>query len=631
MSRRRGHRTNGTDGANGTYGGPGPVVFGGAGGSPTPPANPPAAGPRPGSGAGSPVGFQFLFANAEPSRDPALPMQRWDSDWNAAQAPTGLTPETLATQLEDYYAGRFADIARTWEVLERRDGAIAVGRAKRLKKIAAAARECEVVPLEDSPEAERQGEFLTGFYGRLRAESAIDATDRGGFHKAVDLVCDAIGKQYSVLARHYEGEGDALSLTLRHVPLWFFRRDRGGLEVCLTGAIQGEPVDPEQWLVANVGRGVMEPAGIACLWKRLPVRQLVNILERWGRPAIYGKTSAPKGSPGWDELLAALQALIGGWTGVLSGDATIEQVKAQLETATLHMPWIEYCNRELTTLWLHSHLGTTAQGDTGTLAGGAQAEDTADLIAADCVWLQDLFRTQVDAPALLYGLDVEEPLAGIQIQAPQAQDDKADRELVGEAVDRGVTVAVSWYRQRFGLPEPKDGEEVLGQRAAAPGPDGDGQMPPAAGGTRPPGPPGAAAGGKPARANALAPGSATGRVADRSTGAEGGRALANAGGRTDRTGLTDRPDRGSGALTVSVPELAVPEGWGAPVAAVLEEMQRRAADPAIPDGELLAWLREQAARLPELAKAMDVDGLAASLEAGMRAAVDGTVKTASGE
>jgi SPP1 gp7 family putative phage head morphogenesis protein len=408
-------------------------------------------------------------------------MSQMDADWTTARAPTGLTPESLAGQLDDFYAGRFADIARTWEVLERRDGSCAVGRSKRLHKIAGAARDWEVVAFDDSSEAEAQAEFLRGFYRRLRAESAIDSSDRGGFAKTVEFIADACGKQYSILARSYAGEGEALSITLKHVPMWFFRREKGVLEVCLTGAIQGVPLDPSQWLVANAGRGVMEAACITALWKRLPVRQLVNTLEKWGRPLVYGKTTAERGSAGWDQLMAALQALIGGWTGVLGGDATIEQIQAKLETSTLHMPWIEYCNREMTTLWLHSHLGTTAVKDTGSLAGGAQADDTDELIAADCVWLTDVLRTQLDAEALRLGMDVAEPLAGIQVQLQAAADDTADLDRIERGVKLGVPISVSFFRERFSLPEPQGDEELLKAPAAPASPFGmgaDGGQPP---------------------------------------------------------------------------------------------------------------------------------------------------------
>jgi hypothetical protein len=74
----------------------------------------------------------------------------------------------------------------------------------------------------------------------------------------------------------------------------------------------------------------------------------------------------------------------------------------------------------------------------------------------------------------------------------------------------------------------------------------------------------------------------------------------------------------------------VPEAWSAPVRVVLAEMERRAADPGVSDADLLAWIKAETARLPELAGAMDTEGLAASMQAGMDAAVKRTLEAATG-
>jgi len=423
-----------------------------------------------------------MLANARGNRraaaDPVLGFST-EADYSQGGTVSGLTPELLASYLNEWYAGTFANIARVWEVFERRDDACAVGRMKLRRKVMRQLRGYQILPFDDSPAAERQAEYLRAFYRRLHGRSAIDKHDRGGLRKIVWYLLDAIGKQYSLLARSWDGAGEDLTLTLSHVPLWFFQRRYGELEYTggTVGAVEAEPIDPEQWAIACTGEAVMEPAGVTCLLKRMPLHQLVHIMEKWGEPVVYGRTQNEKDSPGWVALMSALQAIVGGWAGIITGADEISEIERKLDNANLHEPWIDRCDRVISTLWLGSHLGTKAEGDTGTLAGGAQADDTSDVIGDVCEWLTETLRTEVDTPALLYGLGVDEPLAGFSVSLPDAEDDQGDADRLERFAKLGMPIPISHIRTRFDIPEPEGDEPIL--TAPAPSsPFGGGGGPP---------------------------------------------------------------------------------------------------------------------------------------------------------
>jgi len=72
--------------------------------------------------------------------------------------------------------------------------------------------------------------------------------------------------------------------------------------------------------------------------------------------------------------------------------------------------------------------------------------------------------------------------------------------------------------------------------------------------------------------------------------------------------------------------LGVDAAWLAPVADLLADLEAKAADKAVTDADLAAFIEAAAARLPELFEAMDHDALAAALESALGGAVLASTK-----
>ena len=90
-------------------------------------------------------------------------------------------------------------------------------------------------------------------------------------------------------------------------------------------------------------------------------------------------------------------------------------------------------------------------------------------------------------------------------------------------------------------------------------------------------------------------------------------------------GVKRRALRNRSGLSVRVADaLGVPEEWMDPAAELLAEIERKAADTALSDADLAAYLERAAAALPELFDRMDVEALAGVLEGAMgTAALEG--------
>jgi len=383
----------------------------------------------------------------------------------AARLTKGLTPEIMATYLDEFYAGRFRNIAMLWDTMQDGDTICAPVAEKRLGKVGAELRNYTVEALDESDAAAKQAKFLRRFFETgIRAEHARRRAEHGGLRKAVEFLCDAIGKKYSFMAKVWEGDGDDLRLTLRHVPLWHFaEQDDGSYRYYPNpdSTLSQAPVREGQWVVGVRRRAVMQAAGIASLLRRLPQQQIARVLERFGVPNVVGSTTSEFNSPGWQAMYGALVAYMSDMPVLLSAGNELKVEESNFRAASLHKTHLEWCTTEIAMNWLGGELGTVSKSGSGTLAGDAQAADLDDLIRDDCDWITEVMNEQIAMDALARRFPKEPVLARFLLRKPDATDDAADMTTIKDAVDIGARVPVRHVHDRFSLPEAAAGEAVL--------------------------------------------------------------------------------------------------------------------------------------------------------------------------
>lgn len=380
---------------------------------------------------------------------------------------SGLTPEQMAGYLDEFYAGNFRNMAMLWEVIERGDPVCAPVAAKRKDKVDAEVSGWRVEPVNETAAAKRQADWLRGFMaGDVRARAAAEPQRCGGVSMASRFMLDAVGKRWSCLQMTW---GKGPKLLLEHLPLWHVVQVDGVLHYVPDLARAGGllPMRPEEWVVCSRSRAVMEAAALQVLFRRLPEQQMVRILEKFGISNVYGETNAQPGSEAWDALQEAVWAYQSDMPVVVSSGTKLNTIQTDFEAARLHHPHMERCDRIITVNWLGGSLGTFAASGTGTLAGGAQADDLDDIVRSDCAWESEVWNTQIVPHALQrrYGRGTR-VLAKVVIEKPDAQDDGSDLEVITELTDRGAPVPVEFAMDRFGIPMPSEGEPVLLSAAA---------------------------------------------------------------------------------------------------------------------------------------------------------------------
>jgi phage gp29-like protein len=371
-----------------------------------------------------------------------------------------LTPRKLGQALDDYVAGNWSSAALLWQAFLRADDTIPVVAEKRLKKVIKEVKDYTITTVDDSPQAQAQADYLTQLYTNLTVSNYANPYEYGSLTKLSEFVLQAISYQTSCLAKQWSATNGMINLHLEYVDLANFCQKNRKIYMLANGSPSLQ-LNPDEWLIATRSRAIMHAVSILGLFKRLPMHTLVGILEKWGTPNVIGSTGATPNSPEWQDFFAAVSAYRNGYSAVISNDSTIKHVGGEVKQSVMHERFIALCNKLITTQYLGGELSTSASSGTGTLAGGAQSDDTDDIISADCDWLTEIYRTQIDRPALALQYPNQPPLASITIRMADATDDKAQMALLTSAIKLGARVPESYIHDRFALPEATPTDAVL--------------------------------------------------------------------------------------------------------------------------------------------------------------------------
>lgn len=375
----------------------------------------------------------------------------------------GLDPAKLTRILEEYHQGLYRRPCEVWDTIEDRDPQCQSVIPKR--KRAAALLDWEVIASEEGEEADRQKAALEYCYNHLTATHALKRDQRGGMARLLRQMMDAVGKGYAVhelVWRPARADGrDMLTAEMIFTPLKFFENRTGRLRFLPRDHdTAGIELEEAGWMITVADGQLMESTSVAYMFKSLPLKDWLFFSEKFGFPWVHGKTGADQGSQEWEDFKSVLANLSNDAVAItdLAAEITFHDAAASGERP--HPKLVEYMDRAIAVLWRGGDLSTMSKGDA---VGASQQEEERDNIEQeDALMLTETLQQYVDLPVLrtLFGEDVE-PLAYIKILPKGRVDTDRELRVYESAVKHGVQVSVADFREKFSLPAPDEGEEML--------------------------------------------------------------------------------------------------------------------------------------------------------------------------
>lgn len=406
------------------------------------------------------------MAEATTKPEPELQAEPTESGFGGRRIPRetnvdALTPTNIRSLLLNAEGGDIAAQAELFELMEERDGEL--GAHLRTRKAGVAQADWTIEPADDTPGAEAVAEFC-----REVVEEIPD------IHEVIFDLLDAVGKGFAVQEIEWQtGRTVWAPLRLIYRPQRWFTLAGDGRTLLIRGETSTETIEmnPLNFVVHRVrGQSGFEwRTGLlrACIrpfvvrfysWK-----DWMAFAEVFGMPARVGKL---REGAAWDgkeatQLYAAVRALGQDYAAVIQGGNEIEFLEVSSRGTSPYQDIIEKAGRELTLAILGQTLTSGGEGGGSYALGKVHNQVRWDLIKTDAQSLERTFTEQLLRPIvrLNKGPTAPVPLWNFVVEEPEDLAQVAT--TIKTLIEAGLPIPVSYAQEKFGIPEPEEGEEIL--------------------------------------------------------------------------------------------------------------------------------------------------------------------------
>lgn len=399
-------------------------------------------------------------------------VRSWAEDGYRLHPTVGLTPGRMLSILHAASAGSPQMLFELYgEMLQKWPRLAAVEQTRRL---ALTGLDWEVMPADgrsfserDRDAARRAADYCNGLLGHLDA-----------FRDVIDHLAAAIGHGISAAEIVWES-GRLVDL----VPVPMSRltgdvHDPWRVRV-RTAESPNEGVaierDAQKWVVHQprslpakpFDGGLLRATAMLYLAQNLSFKDWLVYSQVVGMPMRIARFEP--GTPEADKaaLLKMLERLGTDAAAVLSKTVDLKFVEANDGAHKPYQPLQEYCNNEVTILWLGQHLTTDIKSGGSRAAADVHDRVREDLLVDDIKQESETLRRDLLRPMVRarFGDDAATPF--FHRPLIQSVDTKVLADTLAVAVrELGLQVPSEWVHRSLGIPQPRDGEPVLEGGAA---------------------------------------------------------------------------------------------------------------------------------------------------------------------
>lgn len=374
----------------------------------------------------------------------------------------GLTPRKLAQIHREAAEGepeRYLELA---EDIEERDLHYAGVLSTRKRSVAQLP--ITVTAASDATDHKKHAEYLQSWI------------DDGVLQAGLFDILDAVGKGFSVAeivwAYHL---GHMCPRELVYRPQRWFTFDRNdGETVLLREAIGDEPLQPHKFIIhrhksksgLTIRSGIARVASWAWMYKAFTLKDWAIFVQNFGMPLRIGKYGRNATEEEKDVLWRAVSQIAGDCAAIVPADMQIEfqEVAAKGTSTDLYERRADWMDRQISKVVLGQTTTTDAVS-----GGHAVAREhrlvQEDIERSDAIAVSTTANQQLVPNLIAFEFGPQTHYPKVRIGRP----DEVPLEEFASAFDKlgnqGLKAPAVWVRGRLGIPEPKEGEEVIGGRA----------------------------------------------------------------------------------------------------------------------------------------------------------------------
>lgn len=385
-----------------------------------------------------------------------------------------LTPARLASILQGAAEGDWLAYLELAEEMEERDPHYAA--VLRIRKLQVAQLPITVEAASDEPEHQEHADLLRRWLRRDILRLALP-----------DLL-DAISKGFTVLELEWETDPKLgyWPRAMHYRPQRWFEPELIDKDTPLLRQLGGgEPLDEHLYLLhrhpSKSGLGIRSGIAYQAAWcwmlKRFSDADWASFVERYGQPMRVGKYDPTSSEADRDVLWRAVANIAGDMAAIVPASMSIDLLSAKGSGADdkIHEARARYLDEQLSKLVL----GQTTMTDA--IAGGHAVSQEHRLVAgdierADALMISATITRHLVPLIVAFNFGPQEEYPKILVGRPDEVPLKDWIDGVDRMVKNGLRVSQSTVRDRLGVEEPGEDEELL-----APAPAGAAPQDPLAG------------------------------------------------------------------------------------------------------------------------------------------------------
>ena len=234
------------------------------------------------------------------------------------------------------------------------------------------------------------------------------------------------------------------------------------------GSIEGEQLPeakflrhmPRTKLGLPLRRGMARPAAWAYLIQQFTLQDWAAFSEVYGMPLRVGKYNASASPADKRTLLKAVASIANDAAAIIPQGMDIEFHEVNgANGAAVFSGLLDYMDKQISKLIV----GQTMTSDDGSSLGQAKIHNEVrlDILRADCKQLAGTINRDLIKPFVDMNFGVQDKYPLVELPVPDPEDVKALSDSLGTLVPLGLRVKQTEIREKLGLSDPADDDELL--------------------------------------------------------------------------------------------------------------------------------------------------------------------------
>ncbi|MCD8208212.1 MAG: DUF935 domain-containing protein [Bacteroidales bacterium] len=384
---------------------------------------------------------------------------------------SGLNPAQFGYMRRAYDKGDFKNCIPVFEKIMNIDDRLLAVSQKRYESVACLDYEIQLMDgvKENDADAKAQQAVVRDFFNTLEFSSIMQRDMTQGLSSLIAHLMTAICYGYAAAIMCLRPAKTETGMVTVHgraisVPLRFFEAKNRALALRLAYEDEvGVPLNPAHWIVcANPNAPLVLSSVAMYILKSTPLEDWAHVVEKFGQPFIYARSSSARNSQEWRELGAVISKLGSDFSGVFGKDVEIS-AQSIAQGSAPHQALIEHIDTAMSVLWRGGDLSTQGVAMWGQSSSGVslqQVERNA-IVKADRLMIEEAIDFQITKKIINAVFGPVRQKVYFKFATDDSAETSTAMQKLNVASSIGLPISKKWAYMALNMAQPAEGDDTI--------------------------------------------------------------------------------------------------------------------------------------------------------------------------